>query len=312
MESKVAAYFDGKRVLITGAASGIGAELVRQMLAAGAVIRIADWNEEALAKSKERLSAYEGRVSFYQVDVSKQEQVEAMVKKMAADYDGFDMIVNNAGIIDRQSVENTSIERFKQVMDLNFWGVLYGCYAALPIFLAQGLGHIVNTASLGGILHTPYQVAYCTSKSAALAFSDGLRYEMERKGIDVSTVCPGDVQSGLVINSAKEAQPELYEKLKEPRIAKAILGDETGATKEKLVNTKGRVVATTPFACSEIMEGLAEKAPIILTPREYLCDTMQLGKAFPYYFHLTGQEALRAMAAKWGANMDRTGNPDGL
>ena len=116
MESKVAAYFDGKRVLITGAASGIGAELVRQMLAAGAVIRIADWNEEALAKSKERLSAYEGRVSFYQVDVSKQEQVEAMVKKMAADYDGFDMIVNNAGIIDRQSVENTSIERFKKVL----------------------------------------------------------------------------------------------------------------------------------------------------------------------------------------------------
>ena len=196
MERKIAAYFNGKRILITGGACGIGAEMAKRMLEAGATVRVADWSADRLGKARKRFEAFGGRVSFENVDVSKQAQVDDMVRRMAKDFDGFDMIVNNAGILDRGPAENITLERFRQVMDVNFWGVLYGCYAALPLFLAQGHGHIVNTSSLGGILHAPFQAAYGASKAAVFSFSDTLRYEMELRGIDVSTICPGDVRYG--------------------------------------------------------------------------------------------------------------------
>lgn len=312
MENKVAQYFEGKRVIITGAASGIGAELAKQMLEAGATVRISDWNRERLGQAAEKLSAFGERVSFDQADVSVKEQVDAMVQKMAADYDGFDMIVNNAGIFDQQPIEEITMERFRKVMDINLWGVLYGCYAALPIFLEQGHGHIVNTASLGSIVHCPFQAAYGTSKSAVLGFSEALRYEMELRGIDVSTVCPGNVQSGLFLNSIEITRPAMYQVARSHPLGKAIMGNEEDGDFSTTAGNAGRTFASAAFACKEIMEQLAEKRPIIITPREYLHEQFQMDKVYAYYYDLVGQERLRGMAKKLRENVEVSGNVFGV
>ena len=315
MESKVAEYFKGKRVLITGAASGIGAELAKQMLEAGATVRLSDWNKERLEQAAERLSAFGARVSSHQADVSKKEQVDAMVQKMAADYDGFDMIVNNAGVFDQQPVEEITMERFKKVMDINVWGVLYGCYAALPIFLGQGHGHIVNTASLGGIVHSPFQAAYGMSKSAVLGFSEALCYEMELRNIDVSTVCPGNVQSGLFLNSIEITRPMMHQAIvtsDSPEAKNTMGNNDAEGDFSTTAGNAGRTYASTPFACKEIMEGLADKRPIILTPREYLRETHHMDTLYPYYYDLAGRELWRAMAKKLRENVVTTGNVYGF
>ena len=309
MTDQVAAYFRDKRVLITGAASGIGAELAKEMLEAGATVRISDWNRERTEEAAKKLSAFGERVSFDLADVSSQEQVDAMVEKMAADYDGFDMIVNNAGIFDQQPVEEIPMERFKKVLDINLWGVLYGCYAALPIFLAQGHGHIVNTASLGAIVHGPFQAAYGMSKSAVLGFSEALRFEMELRNIDVSTVCPGNVQSGLFLNSLEITRPVLHQVISGRPEAKTITGNtEAGDDFSTTAGNAGRTYASAPFACREIMEGLAEKRPVILTPREFLREQYEMEKVYAYYFDLAGQEKPRATAKKLRENVVKSGN----
>jgi len=194
---QVEEYFRGKGCVVTGAASGIGFALTEALLQAGAVVFMADRDAPMLRAAVEQLGAYAGRVHSLSVDVTNQEQVQHMVEDAAARHGRLDVLFNNAGIAGTAPIDVITLEHWRRIIDINLWGVIYGIHAALPIMRRQGGGHIVNTASIAGLIPPPFQALYCTTKYAVVGLSESLRFELGDEGIHVSVVCPGNVATRI-------------------------------------------------------------------------------------------------------------------
>jgi len=193
-------YFSGKTAVVTGAASGIGLALVEELLLSGAAkVMMADTNAGRLDENGKRLNErYGDRVKWLQCDVSAQEQVQSLIDQSADYFDGrIDMLFNNAGIGWYGAIRKASLADWRRVIDINLWGVIYGIDAVLPIMLRQKNGHIINTASIWGLLPGVFESIYSTSKHAVVGLSESLRYELENDGIHVSVVCPGPVATAI-------------------------------------------------------------------------------------------------------------------
>jgi NAD(P)-dependent dehydrogenase (short-subunit alcohol dehydrogenase family) len=183
-------YFRGKVALVTGGASGIGAELVRQLLDSGATVIIADIDEKAGTKLAAKLSGPETEVRACKADVSRPEDLLAVVGLAVQEFGRLDIIFNNAGLGLAGEVRDLELSDWKRIMDVNLWGVIHGVHAALPVMLSQGSGQIVNIASVAGLVPRPGMVPYATSKHAVVGLSTSLRYELEDLRISVNVVCP--------------------------------------------------------------------------------------------------------------------------
>lgn len=190
-------YFRGKGCVVTGAASGIGFAVSEALLNVGATVFMSDWNAEMLTFAVEQLRAHAGRVHSATVDVSKQDQVQKLIQDAAARHGRLDVLFNNAGIGFGGSIWDVTLDMWRRIIDINLWGVIYGIDAALPIMRRQGGGHIVNTASIWGLLPGVYESMYCTTKHAVVGLSQALRYELEEDGIVFSVVCPGGVATRI-------------------------------------------------------------------------------------------------------------------
>jgi NAD(P)-dependent dehydrogenase (short-subunit alcohol dehydrogenase family) len=197
---QVAEYFRGKGCVVTGAASGIGFALTEALLQAGAAVFMADRDTQTLASAVEQLSAHAGRVHSMTVDVTNQEQVQQMVEDAASRHGRLDVLFNNAGIGGTIPIEKVTLEHWRRIIDINLWGVIYGIHAALPIMRKQGGGHIVNTASIAGLIPPPFQALYCATKYAVVGLSESLRFELGDEGIHFSVVCPGNVATRIFGN----------------------------------------------------------------------------------------------------------------
>jgi NAD(P)-dependent dehydrogenase (short-subunit alcohol dehydrogenase family) len=208
---QVEEYFRGKGCVVTGAASGIGFAVSEALLQAGAVVFMADRDAQTLTSAVEQLSTYAGQVHSMLVDVTNEEQVQHMVEDAAARHGRLDVLFNNAGIGGTLPIEAVTLEHWRRVIDINLWGVIYGIHAALPIMRKQGGGHIVNTASIAGLIPFPFQALYCATKYAVAGISESLRFELEDQGINVSVVCPGNVASRIfgtpILGERVEAKP---------------------------------------------------------------------------------------------------------
>jgi len=208
---QVGDYFHGKVCLVTGAASGIGFAVSEALLQIGAAVFMADRDAKTLADSVEQLAPYSGRVHSAVVDVTVQEQVGKAIRDAASRLGRLDVLFNNAGIGGTMPIGKATIEHWRRLIDINLWGVIYGIDAALPIMRGQGSGHIVNTASVAGLLPLPYQALYCATKYAVAGLSESLRFELADEGIHVSVVCPGDVATRIygtpVIGERVEVKP---------------------------------------------------------------------------------------------------------
>ena len=192
-------YFENKVAVVTGAASGIGLGLTEHLLARGAkAVFMGDVKEENLTKESGRLNQkYPGKVSPQLTDVTKLEQVEKLIHAAKA-FDGhLDFVFNNAGVGMTIPTEKVTFEIWKFVIDLNFMGIVYGTYTAIPIMREQGFGHIVNTASITGRIPVPYQAVYAASKSAVISMTESLQYELEVEGLNFSVFCPGNVRTPI-------------------------------------------------------------------------------------------------------------------
>lgn len=193
-------YYENKVAVVTGGASGIGLALCEGMLSFGAKAVIqADLNAEKLKAESARLdAAYPGKVLGIQTDVTRQESVAAMIRQ-AAEFGGgqIHLLFNNAGLGLSKAFDETTDADWKFAFDVNFYGALYGMRAVLPVMRAQGGGHIANTAS--GIAFSPmaYQSMYSATKSALLALTCALRYELWDDNIRLSTVIPGTVATAI-------------------------------------------------------------------------------------------------------------------
>lgn len=196
----------GSVVAITGASSGIGRSLALYCANAGANLALADVDEQGMAATATQCEAVGSQVMQRIVDVGQRAQVTAWADSVVEQFSSVNMIINNAGVNLGASVEATSQKDFEWVMDIDFWGVVYGSQAFLPHLRNSDWGHIVNVSSLFGLMSMPNQSAYNAAKFAVKGFSDSLRMEMvlQDSGIGVSSVHPGGIKTNIV-NSAKFA-----------------------------------------------------------------------------------------------------------
>ena len=184
------ASLKGKRIVLTGAASGIGRCAAKEFARAGCELIITDINEELLKETTEELRERGASVRSYVVDVSRREQVEEMAESVINSYDGIDILINNAGIGHSGEIVETTLETWERLMAINFWGPLYHVYAFLPSMIERGSGHIVNVSSGQAFFRLPTWGAYSTVKLALGAFSEILRFELRKFDIQVTTFYP--------------------------------------------------------------------------------------------------------------------------
>jgi NAD(P)-dependent dehydrogenase (short-subunit alcohol dehydrogenase family) len=184
----------GRVAIVTGGGSGIGAALVRAMTARGATIVIADIDEAAAKAVAAELSG----VTTVTLDVRDAGAVADVVSQTAAEHGHLDYMFNNAGIAVGGMVEELTLDHWNRVIDVNLRGVIHGVHAAYPIMLRQGSGHIVNTASLAGLVPGPGLAPYDAVKHAVVGLSLSLRAEAAGRGVRVSAICPGFVDTPLL------------------------------------------------------------------------------------------------------------------
>jgi NADP-dependent 3-hydroxy acid dehydrogenase YdfG len=181
-----------KVVLLTGASSGIGAGIARELGAAGARLALG-------ARRTDRLEALAteigGDVLTRRLDVTDQADVMAFAEAARERFGSVDVIINNAGIMPLSLMASLKVGEWERMVDVNIKGVLYGIAAVLPDMTARGSGHIINIASIGALQVSPTAAVYCATKYAVRAISDGLRQENER--IRVTCIHPGVVESEL-------------------------------------------------------------------------------------------------------------------
>ena len=180
----------GKKVLITGGASGIGRCTAENFARAGAELILTDIDESALEAAAKKIGELGAKVHTRVVDVADRDQVEELAAWINDGLGGLDILVNNAGIGHLGELAETNLETWRRLMAVNFWGPLHHVYAFLPSMIARKGGHIVNVSSGQAFFRLPTWGAYATIKLALGAFSEILHFEVAKHGIKVTTVYP--------------------------------------------------------------------------------------------------------------------------
>jgi NAD(P)-dependent dehydrogenase (short-subunit alcohol dehydrogenase family) len=209
--------FDGAVAIVTGGASGIGQALSEALARRGAVVVPADLQGERAQAVAEGIRAHGGQAAAAEVDVVDFAAVNRLVEQTVAAHGRLDYLFNNAGIGINGEVRHYQIADWYRVFDVNLRGVANGVQAAYPVMLRQGYGHIVNTASMAGLVPSPWVVNYTAAKHAVVGLSLALRVEAATAGVRVSVLCPGVVRTPILEAGGKYGkmvQPIAAERLR--------------------------------------------------------------------------------------------------
>lgn len=198
--------FSGRVVLISGASRGLGLELARGFAAEGADLVLLARDRNKLENSARELKRFGVNVEIVGVDVGDRMQVRAAVNSLRSGGRAIDVLVNNAGTIQVGPLENMELEDYESAMRVHFWGPLYLMQELIPDMQKRGGGRIVNIASIGGKVAIPHLLPYAASKFALVGLSEGMRAELLRYGIYVTTVCPGLMRTGSHFNAYFKGQ----------------------------------------------------------------------------------------------------------
>ena len=186
----------GKIAIVTGGTKGIGRAIARALVTAGANVAITARNEDEIARTVDDLKTIgSGTVAGYVCDVRDYEQVKSVFERVAKEFGGLDVLINNAGIGVFASVESMSVDDFRAVLETNVFGVFYCCHEAIPLLKHRGGGYIINISSLAGANAHPQLAAYNASKFGLNGFSEALMQEVRHDGIKVSYIMPGSVNT---------------------------------------------------------------------------------------------------------------------
>lgn len=188
---------DGRTAVITGAAGGIGRAIAVSLARRACHLALADIDEIGMAGTADLVRGYGVRVSRHRIDVADRAAVAEFPDIVAAEHDGVDLLVNNAGVAVGGTFEQVSDEDFEWLFEINFWGVVRMTRAFLPLLRVSKEARIVNLSSVYGLVAPPEQAAYSASKFAVRGFSEALRHELEGTGIGVSVVHPGGVATSI-------------------------------------------------------------------------------------------------------------------
>jgi NAD(P)-dependent dehydrogenase (short-subunit alcohol dehydrogenase family) len=193
--------FDGKLALITGAGSGIGQATAAAFAHAGADLVLCDIDEAGLEATAAPLRGLGRRVGTHRVDVSSREQMRAFAEEVERAHGAVDVLVNNAGVAIAAPILETSLEDWDWIVSINLWGVVHGCHFFAPAMVRRGRGHIVNLASVAGLMGGEPLGAYSTTKFAVVGYSESLRDELASHGVGVTAICPGVINTSIARNT---------------------------------------------------------------------------------------------------------------
>jgi NAD(P)-dependent dehydrogenase (short-subunit alcohol dehydrogenase family) len=254
--------FTGKVAAITGAGSGIGRALALKLAERGAVLAIADINADSLEQTREMLVAEGAACSSHVVDVADRDAVEAFAADVTREHGAVHLVINNAGVTVVDQAERISYEDFNWVMNINFWGAVYGTKAFLPYLRKVDEAHIVNVSSLFGLVAIPLQSAYNASKFALRGFTEALKMELAGSSIGVSCVHPGGIKTRIGKHSR-------------------VREESLTVSKEELLADFDRFAMTSPErAAAIIIRGIERKRRrIMIGPDASLFDW--IGRLFP-------------------------------
>jgi NAD(P)-dependent dehydrogenase (short-subunit alcohol dehydrogenase family) len=241
--------FAGKAAIVTGGGSGIGAAIARALAALGAAVVIADIDEPAAKAVAGAIGAAGGQASIAVLDVRDAVAVADLVSQTAAEHGELDLMFNNAGIAVGGLVEQFTLEHWDRVLDVNVRGVVHGVHAAYPVMLRQGHGHIVNTASLAGLVPGPGLAPYTAAKHAVVGLTLSLRAEGASRGVRVSAICPGFVDTPLL-----------------GRVNAGLPQTELAANAATLAQRLGKLYQPDALA-QDVLRGIERNTALIVAPR---------------------------------------------
>jgi len=215
--------FRGATSIVTGGASGIGRALSQELAKRGSEVVLFDLQSELAEEVASKINSSGGKAKAFNVDVTDFPAVEQAIKDTVRCTGRLDYVFNNAGIGISGPASLYKIKDWNQIIDVNLRGVVNGVQAAYQIMVTQGFGHIVNTASMAGLMPAPGMVGYTTTKYGVIGLSLALRGEASHLGIRVSVICPGVVRTPILegcgkygkmlIDISPEKQRQMWEKL---------------------------------------------------------------------------------------------------
>lgn len=241
----------GRTAVVTGGASGIGAALARALVSRGDSVVIADLDSAGASALADELSQQgPGRARAEALDVRDAEAVRVAVEETHRRDGRLDLLFNNAGIGLGGAVENLSLSHWDRVIDVNLRGVVHGVAAAYPLMIRQGHGHIVNTASVAGVIPSPLITPYSMTKHAVVGLTLSLRGEAAAHGVRVTALCPGAVETPILDRGNPEDLPEVR-----------TLGGREYVTKVAGVPYSADALAT------DVLRAVERNRPVIVAPR---------------------------------------------
>lgn len=234
---------------ITGGGSGIGAATARLMARHGDTVVLADINREAADDVAAQIVTAGGKAESVQLDVRDAQAFSAAVDRAVAEHGRIDLIFNNAGIGVGGPIEDLDLAHWQRIVDVNVMGVVNGIRAAYPHMMRQGDGHIVNTASMAGLVPAPMLTPYAMTKHAVVGLSVSLRLEAAQYGIRVSALCPGPTETPILDSTGPEDLP----------INQAV------SARELLTKATGEAYAVELLA-ADLVAGIAANKALIVAP----------------------------------------------
>lgn len=241
-----------KVAVVTGAGSGVGRSLALQFSKEGCRLALNDYDENALKETVQLLDRQESVIADC-FDVSNYESFEAFAKKTLEVYDHqVDIVVNNAGVnLVRLNFEETTMEQFHWIMNINFWGVIYGSKLFLPALQKRQEASLVNLSSVQGFVGAPQQTAYTATKFAVRGFTESLRMELLNSNVTVCCVHPGGIKTNIIKN------------------ARGLDENMDAQERDKEIKSMTRIYMHTPeMAAKTIINGIKKKKERILIGAE--------------------------------------------
>src|SRR5713101_8406422 len=272
-------FLSGGVAAVTGAGSGIGRALAQQLAAAGSALALADVDEAGLLQTAQSLGKTSAAVTTHFVDVADEESVSTFAEDAEARHGRVTLLINNAGVSLHGDFEEISLEDFRWLMNVNFWGVVYGTNYFLPILKRERRAHIVNLSSVFGLIAPAGQAPYAASKFAVRGFTEALRHELEGSNVGVSCVHPGGIKTPIARRSR--------------------IGAGASASKrEENIERFERLARTPPEKAAErILRGVERGEPRILIGSDaYQIDILQRLRPASYWKTLS--EKFEKLAAK--------------
>lgn len=202
-------YFQDKSVWITGASSGIGEALALELSNYNVKLILSARQVGLLETIADKCRKSRSQASILVFDLSNEEEVKEAAHKVSSIYGGVDILINNGGVTQRSTIQDTLLSVDRKIMEIDYFSGLILAKALLPAMIAKGYGHIVAISSITGLFGFPHRSAYAAAKHAILGFYETLWAELHTQGINVTIVCPGRIQTEISLN-AVTANGERY------------------------------------------------------------------------------------------------------